>query len=445
MLLFGYLGAAVLHCSGQGADSAGADARRYCDAIIGFFRANSQHCDGRSASSAATLLEGFAQLCEPAVRGVASGALTFHPERARQCLDALAATPCSTAGAYAVECQLVIEGDQPAGADCYPHFMPLGTSECRAGRCLQSLPSARDDAGAYIVTCPGLCVPFRRVGQTCVYSLLDAQQSDDLAVRLGCEPLDETNCQLECEPGARCDLGSITCVAGEPPEPETCWQNFECHDERRCEGPNGPISLAPLGSLGTCQPSPATGPCGDGGDCSSTHCLGATLELSIGDLLPAGSVGECAPWKAVGDPCAPNREGCGLGASCGECGAGAYCSAAGICTDFPSEGEPCAGPGGELLRCDLGHGHCDPATTVCVPPLAVGEPCEPDGRRCESGNCEVTTVCTAVDAGAPQVGGEGLAGSIEVCAVSAACAPVSNGCSSEQPRCGHAEEPACPD
>ncbi len=161
-------------------------------------------------------------------------------------------------------------------------------------------------------------------------------------------------------------------------------------------------------------------PCGSGLQCVSGACTGggecgvcevraaegeSCLERECDVGLVCGTENICRPRTKLGDPCSPDAP-CDLVMPC----------RGGVCSKPPGDGEPCATEG---LSCDLfqlltcspttmlcesesvpgigeactdrcaGGAVCSPTTGTCIPPIAAGLGCSPDGER----PCDATLEC----------------------------------------------------
>jgi hypothetical protein len=201
----------------------------------------------------------------------------------------------------------------------------------------------------------------------------------------------------------------VDAIKGTVPDGGACFDAEECVSQR-C---NLSACAGAMCCAGTCT---ATVPVGGACSLSGPGCAdGAFCKRGA-----VGSAGTCTPDIAAGQSCG----------SLDNCVPGKFCiivppAVVGICTNAPSEGEPC--PAG---FCDARADVCDQTTKTCVRRIAVGGPCASTSACVSYANCNTATMkCVA------RVGGGGA------CATPADCVaglPCTNGICvspSDKPAC----------
>lgn len=296
--------------------------------------------------------EQFREQCDALANAVRSERVVFDPYVALTCLDEVAAASCAAGGGpnrawNPPGCAAVFSGVIAAGEDC------AISGECRGGYCMLS------------GRCPGECVAYRTLDQTCG----DEDDMVGCAADLYC---DEGRCKKRLQPGQPCVEAPNACATG-----SQCMQPADADDPQVCM---------------------TRGRVGD--DCTtSTPCDFGLL------CSPAG---KCSDRAKAGEPCLQDAncptglrcfvataEGprvCGMpvakGADCLEtngCVEGLYCALNDSetqreCVSLGDDGDSCTYvPCKEPLR-------CFDDTATCGPALAKGVTCQNDGQ-CESDVC----------------------------------------------------------
>lgn len=302
---------------------------------------------------------------------VAAGRVSFDGEAAKKCLDEMKKIdPAKCWGANAsaepvnVEllCATVFKGLVANGDDCYTD------DECAAGVC-------HFGDGA----CPGTCVAYRTVGQSC------AEAGEECAPGLWCNDEDECvarageneSCEgSSCADGLVCNA-ELVCV--KPAAPGAA--GADCDPSRPCEAG----LFCDENETGKCVArQPAGGECFEGsawggGDCQGRQiCTGAGLGMD-GDIS-----GKCSVPQDVGGPCVVADENAWYVVS--GCYESLLCDpATSKCVARPKAGQPCVD-----LDCAW-DAYCNDEE-ICVAQKAAGETCEFD-EECSSYFCLENGTC----------------------------------------------------
>lgn len=168
---------------------------------------------------------------------------------------------------------------------------------------------------------------------------------------------------LECAPGAFCDVNANTCPAGvcRPLVP----RDGDC-SAAVCQPGLACVNVSVAAVLLRCRPvtfAQAGAGCGGLTVCTSgTFCDGAATPNVCRVLRPAGGVctahEQCAPGYRCATPVGANAGTCerakGLGTACNagwqECALGSWCTG-GTCALYPTAGGACGVIGGEAVGC----------------------------------------------------------------------------------------------
>jgi hypothetical protein len=254
---------------------------------------------------------------------IAARRLTFHPDNAAECLDAVKHAPCDTAQAEEDvwrHCHGVVTGAVANGGTCW------GDEECVGGLCVNP-------------DCGGTCTPFAFPGGACVAG--------------GGTP------DMTCDPSVQFCSGDGTCFRKET-------QGGPCASDDQC-------LFALVCAAGKCDDPPrvargnacgGTLPCADGLYCSASGiCLPLVVDgqpCTQKDACQPGTAcvaGTCTAWLDIGAACMPDAVsplgGCPATQTCtsgactsnvklsagplakctsdADCDAGLHCVAAGYC------------------------------------------------------------------------------------------------------------------
>ncbi len=263
--------------------------------------------------------------CTSTQRDITAGRITFDSAKGSACVSAYGALSCSdlAAGALPTACDQVLVGTVANGGACYVD------DECAAGWC---------DASS--TACPGTCVAFAQVNESCA--------SATCAAGLEC---DGSVCKTPSAAGGACPcLGNLWCDTSNG-APGTCRATQTSGD---CTPGSGACAYGHVcaGTPSTCQAL-----VGLGGDCTA----GSEL-CGLGYTCDATTL-KCVSWPKLGEDCT----------SIPTC-IGSYCDAAGTgkCLAYKALGAQCNWPA-DLLACAPGS-TCDQATATCV--AATSMSCE---------------------------------------------------------------------
>lgn len=293
---------------------------------------------------------------------MAAHRMTFHPDNAHECLDAVKSAPCDkeqAADDLYRHCHGVVTGAVENGQAC------LGDEECLGGAC------------AGVACGSGVCTPYAAHGAPCVATGGTPAETCDPSVMF-CN-VGRGVCEHKIEKGRPCTddaqcLFDGACVDGKCADPartgrdDVCGSTLPpCEDGLFC------------GETGACEPlADAGAACARPDACKpGMTCIG----------------GVCAPWLDVGGACsaAPGNIASG-------CASSAPCSAS-ACTPAPSQ------PLGPLARCsadaDCATGlHCA-AGGYCFYKSGVGAVCQADHECIDGAVCRTTCTLPAPPVCAP--------------------------------------------
>jgi hypothetical protein len=278
------------------------------------------------------------------------------------CLTAIQGSRCDgeDTGRLAAQCgrgsQIPL---QALGGQC------LLNAECIGGYCARVALAL--DAGAAPEGCPGVCAPFKALGDPC-------------------EPPDDSSCDADT---ARCDGATMKCVA-RATAGQACAGPTECQFglfcdvvAQRCISPTSSGQLGdacnPFESVLTSWPT-----CGVGLFCKYSF---ATTPSS----------GHCATRLQVGANCNPGDTPVGADDQCVD---GAACfQAAGApnptCQPWAGPGEPCD-PSHDSCKDTL---YCDGASGKCIAYIPDGQACDPAAPHCLSGSASSSNNCIGSGSG----------------------------------------------
>ena len=311
--------------------------------------------------------------CHPAVGGFFPGAagdlvahhdMTFDPEAAGRCLDAVRGLPCS--GEFPVLCADVFTPVRSTGDTC---LVTSGLHGCVEGSFCAGVPG-----------CEGVCARGAEPGESCEL-----------------RPCAASGCGLR--PPALCSGGP---VLGEPCTSHCAEGDLACVA--------GTCAAVPVANAGeACAPFVAA--CAEGATCVRGACT-SDYSASVGDPCVGirtcrrelwCNAGACAERLPEGAPCT----------SSASCAAPADQCVDGSCTSVSDERPrppSCAGWGGSFVPvarpCPEGL-TCDVALFMCLPVVAEGEPCGSAARAtCTEGHRCVERVCRTIAAPGAVCGGD---------------------------------------
>lgn len=293
-----------------------------------------------SESACKTLYDGYLEYMETPTlyeASIEAGKIRYDGARARRCIDAMAATPCSgsvLAVASNEDCQGMFEGLVPVGGACGPR-------EC--------VPSAYCTTEAGGAECPG----------TCVARVSEGVEAKSAAM---CEfplTLVDGRCAKRRKEGEACQ-GSSMC------ESLSCGGDLVC----KTPGIKGEACsvTAPCGALLPCIDGVCRTPAGVGEACEKSLLLPCQVDLHC-DQGTSGA-GTCRELLTEG-------QACGEGTRCMP---PLGCSA-GKCTRPAGSGESC-----KELVCQPEY-YCETNSQVCKDRLAEGQACS------VSSECRIGTSC----------------------------------------------------
>ncbi|MBS2020765.1 MAG: hypothetical protein JST92_00020 [Deltaproteobacteria bacterium] len=258
------------------------------------------------------------------------GRLTFRPEAARDCLAALAQSPCSDAtnllSTVQVACELAAQGHGRPADTC------VSSAECESGWCI----SVGDDV------CKGQCFGGGLAGTPCGVANEVTNACDHTAGLLCVDgtcavPGETCNPDFwsqQCAPGSECDSsGSCVNVVGEPPQ---CGAGLPCDGGRVCVQ----------------------------GKCQMPDQVGAACDSWCGVFLDCKE-GVCVEPPEAGEPCFVSPSGFNGNPPCRS---GLFCGADGSCHVGHKDG-PCTPSSDGSCQCEYFSIH-DTATGVCRDPDA---------------------------------------------------------------------------
>ena len=166
----------------------------------------------------------------------------------------------------------------------------------------------------------------------------------------------------------------------------TCFFSEECVGAGGCEKSDS-CSGSYQCCAGTCQAPPTAVPAG--GDCTTSPSVCA--QGTICDIDPSSFKGICRAPLAAGGPCSASIL----------CGSGLYCDlvTTQTCRPLVPRGGTC-NPQLGSQDCSGPQDFCDPNTSVCTPPVAVGSACGNSSQTCVPyARCDVTIdTCVALPA-----------------------------------------------
>ncbi|MGZ3457001.1 MAG: hypothetical protein ACXU86_00690 [Archangium sp.] len=315
-------------------------------------------------------------------KAVDAGRLVYDQDKARQCIDGIAATRC----AQVLQDFIMLNDD--VQASCYAALQ--GTVQ-KSGTCSFSFECASGSCGLSDQgTCPGTCpAEVLGEGETCSRIRPGSPQCDDRA-GLRCSGgtcVKPAGQDASCLDNAGCKSGFI-CVESKcvplAKEGSGCSEDASCAEGLFCTGDN------------VCAPRVAEGkPCAYAPDNVDAALRGAAcldgLTCKGGGLDNQGNPipGTCTKVAAEGGACqAPPADaqltlsGCQAGLACVN----------GTCTAPPVSG-PCP-DATNLSGCRPGVAFCDSSTTTCQLLRNVGAPCD-NYLQCASNNCGPDNTCAA--------------------------------------------------
>ena len=159
----------------------------------------------------------------------------------------------------------------------------------------------------------------------------------------------------------------------------TCFFSEECVGGGDCLT-TGNCTTSYQCCAGTCQTPPTTVPAG--GDCSTTSSPSVCAAGTLCVVDPSGS-GTCRAPVGAGGTCSNSTI----------CANGLYCDLATTqsCQPLVPTGGTCNSQLGSQ-DCNGPQDVCDPNTSVCRPPLAVGAPCTNSSQTCVAyASCDATS------------------------------------------------------
>jgi hypothetical protein len=349
--------------------------------------------------AAAGLDEAWVEL----VADVKAGKVTYDPVKAGQCL-AIMGGSCDIYGKGSkapAACVEVFTGTTADGAAC------TRDEHCQHRYC-QRDPTKHE-------ACPGVCATPGGATAPCIANngcsgelrCLDGKcgSAKTAAAGQGCA-------ELPCATGLYCDAGEKcqaaiaaagACTAGL----FSCQEGLYCADgdpSGQCvtQGSQGAACTPVLSILGGYESSCAAGlvcVAGDSGSGKSGQCLprrklgescegrGQCVGIDVECKKAEGAAaGTCVPLPGKGGTCVPPDFAAGIYFTC----ALPYdCSAAKVCTDPGSEGQPCTLICAHGLTCSKG---------TCKAKLKLGDACS------SSSQCQEGLVCTSKKCAAPVCG-----------------------------------------
>jgi hypothetical protein len=289
-----------------------------------------------SAEAVTTCVESFKNIALPfaaanglerQVAAVKAGQLTYHPDKARECLETIAAFACERSSANNLSgplaCSQVFEGTVTGGGTCIIAEQCVSQictyascpNQCCTGTCTGSTPPAMRTVGqscttrdrcvdSYCSGAAGMCVALTPVGSPCTTT-------------------------QECGPGATCRIVNGSTMTCEPLSPTL----GVCSTTSDCKLPSD------VCQAGKCQTGGLTNfTCMGAGECQIFHnCTANKCSLLPGlgeqcGLNQSCRVGYCSSSQCIaklpdGNACDPARNG-------GDC-AGGICDTSGKCASQP--------------------------------------------------------------------------------------------------------------
>lgn len=226
-----------------------------------------------------------ADVNESIIAAVEAGKVIYHPDKARECLNAIAGSCDRLAinrGDDSNACDETFEGTVAAGGQC------AISEECVSSNC--DVPSCPD------ACCQGTCVgdappPRPRLGDTCG---------------------DTAPCV-----DSFCDTDTLTCVAYRP-NGEACTSTNQC-------------------AAGTCSNMVCTALPNTGEACTPSQ-VSSSVCRDLGDTCSATS-STCVAYGLTGDPCT----------AASDCSPIYTCGTAGTCQLRPRLGDTCGGTAGSCI------------------------------------------------------------------------------------------------
>jgi hypothetical protein len=314
--------------------------------------------------------------CARVAAALTAGRITYDPQQATACLNAVHAMPCGSGFTYDqvhVACAAALPGNAQAGQPCNRLWHAGRLSDCAA-----------DSFCNTVGVCPGVCQRFAQVNESCDnlhpcrLDLLCGTADGRCHARPGagdsCVNLDnqvaflpELTVVIPCPEHHYCSPATLKCTP-EVPDGHACMPaEGGCH---------GYCATASLNTPGTCV---AVGGPGEGCTAGPTAAVRAfNGQLSLGEVAPCGYGLECEAGSCrdtLGEACDDAVNRCAAGAICGKqmtCQvppprATADCHPGTVCGH---PGEPC----------------CDPVTVALEAPYVSG--------GCASGaSCGASGLC----------------------------------------------------
>lgn len=307
---------------------------------------------------------------------VTAGRMGFDAASAQQCIDGVAAAPCSSslfAPALSAQCDAMFIAKVAPGGSCFDD------EECVGGYC---------EAGA---TCPSKCKALAAAGADCSSTrcaknlFCDTNTRKCTALKAnGAECTSDTECQsAQCPSDAstrHCAPAQAATVAAG----QSCTASAECQSGLYCKAKadhSGSTCVAQLAAGAACAENGDTAAMSSG--CAgSLACAGSSFGLN--GSTPEYTAGKCAAWSGVGGTCLPVPPSAYFGIS--GCMYGLVCGSDKKCATPPATG-PCAK---DLLADCARSSYCDSADSQCKAKKDAGAQCGGDGE-CKSGSCDAAT------------------------------------------------------
>ncbi len=393
-------------------------------------------CTEKNTSNCKTSLAGL-------IGAIALGDVTFDAENAAACIEQAAETlqscPLPTARNRPAPCEGYLQDRAKLGESCSIFgtgllcangagacngmtmecdALPSKGVDCVSNRCSAGLvcdlgkcqvlqaengPCGSDLACKIDLVClQGKCLPPQAKGATCAIATECAAELGCIANQCDTAFAEGEGCTgPECGPEGYCrdEEGLKKCaakaVAGEP-----CMQFDDCAQGTECDYTLAAPKCVVLPKLG--EACPLFQCAGDttcsGGICITPPKLGEPCANDAGkpcaDGLGCGGGGTCVVGGAPGAECVGATQACDLGAACNFATRPPKCAAKG------DAGAPCANIDA-LCKAGL---FCNPVTSLCSPPLALGESCG-SAAACGEGNyCDPEDgMCTKLPSQAGEV------------------------------------------
>jgi hypothetical protein len=345
-------------CGGGGESDATSSASKFCAALNSKW-AKRGSC-ARASPEAIADSEAYSSVgCASYDEAVSAGRARFDSGEAARCLDAVDAVGCGGPAAYVSEpgtilvvfpgpisaCQSVVVGQVALGGSC------SSLLDCAAGFCDRS------------TTCPGTCVPYREVGESCGDAvIIDSPGpapakvcSPGLACAWTgavtgspvCRALAALDGPCPCQPDLYCDSASSTCKV--PMTSGACASVTECAVGYQCTSSGCRLA----GVLGdACDPAPAVPLPWKGFDCAPGYACDPASRKCIAALRD-------------GQSCLMQLDGASYYLACLH---GTRFTAEGGCTCIPppkADGVPCTADGECLGTCDPVRRKCTSSAGAC--------------------------------------------------------------------------------